>query len=98
MNWALLAGSLAGVLGLALIAKLLGLGGAELASEAEAMAIAEAELPGFVAASAMLAEDRQSAVVTGADGARARVRRHGAQFVADYFQPPFASSEVEKCV
>jgi hypothetical protein len=82
MNWALLAGSLAGVLGLALAAKLLGLGGAELANEREAMAIAEAERPGFVAASAVLAEDRQSAVVTGADGTSLRLKRHGAQFVA----------------
>jgi len=83
MNWALLAGSLAGVLGLALVAKLLGLGGAELASEEEAMAIAEAERPGFVAVSAVLAEDRQSAAVTGADGQRLRIRRHGAQFIAE---------------
>ena len=84
MNWALLAGSLAGVLGLALVAKWLGLGGAELASEAEAMTTAEAERPGFVAASAVLAEDRQSAVVTGADGQVLRLRRHGAQFVAEH--------------
>jgi hypothetical protein len=96
MNWALLAGSLAGVLGLALVARLLGLGGAALADEAEAMAIAEAELPGFVAAAAVLAENRQSAVVTGADGAQVRVRRHGAQFVVDSPQSPFASSKVEK--
>jgi hypothetical protein len=82
MNWALLAGSLAGVLGLALAAKLLGLGGAELASEQEAMAIAEAERPGFVAVSAVLAEDRQSAVVTGADGTSLHLKRHGANFVA----------------
>ena len=84
MNWALLAGSLAGVLGLALVAKLLGLGGAELASEAEAMRIAEAERPGFVAVSAVLSEDRQSALVAGADGQRLRIRRHGAQFVAEH--------------
>jgi hypothetical protein len=83
MNWTLLAGSLAGVLGLALIAKLLGLGGAELTSEEEAMAIAEAERPGFVALSAVLADDRQSAVVRGRDGAEVRVRQHGAQFVVD---------------
>ena len=87
MNWALLAGSLAGVLGLALVAKLRGLGGGELASEEEAMAIAEAEVPGFVAVSAELAADRQSAVVTGADGTRLRLRRHGAQFVAERTQP-----------
>ncbi|MBA2921141.1 hypothetical protein GON01_15720 [Sphingomonas sp. MAH-20] len=84
MSWTLLAGSLAGVLGLALVAKLLRLGGAELASEDEAMAIAEAERPGFVAVSAVLAEDRQSAVVTGTDGEQVRLRRHGAQFVAEH--------------
>jgi len=83
MNWALLAGSLGGVLGLALVAKLLGLGGAELADEKDAMAIAEAERPGFVAVSATLAEGRQSAVVTGADGTAVRIRRHGAQFIAE---------------
>jgi hypothetical protein len=83
MNWALLAGSLGGVLFLAGVAWALGLGGAELADEAEAMRIAEAELPGFIAVSAALAEDRQSARVSGADGAQVRVRRHGAQFVLE---------------
>ncbi|NNM76887.1 hypothetical protein HJG53_08245 [Sphingomonas sp. ID1715] len=83
MNWALLAGSLAGVLGLALVARLLGLGGGELADEREAMRVAEAELPGFVAVSAELAEDRRSAVVTGEDGRTLKVRQHGAQFVAE---------------
>lgn len=84
MNWALLAGSLASVLGLALTAKLLGLGrDATLASEEEAMRIAEAEVPGFTAASATLALDRQSATVVQGDGRTVRLRRHGAQFVAD---------------
>ncbi|HEV2568592.1 hypothetical protein [Sphingomonas sp.] len=89
MNWTLLAGSLAGVLGLALIAKLLGLGGGELADEAEAIQIAEAEIPGFVAVSAELAKDRRSARVTGADGRTLRIRQHGAQFVAS----PLSSGE-----
>lgn len=83
MNWALAAGSLAGVLGLALVARLLGLGGAQLVDADEAMRIAEAELPGFVAASAIVSEGGQSATVTGADGTVVRLRRHGAQFVAD---------------
>jgi hypothetical protein len=87
MNWALLAGSLGGVLVLALVAWALGLGGGELADEAEAMRIAEAELPGFIAASAMLAADRQSAVVTGADGSQVKLRKHGAQFVAEPTSP-----------
>lgn len=83
MNWLLLGGSLAGVFGLALVAKLLGLGGGHIANADEAMRIAEAELPGFVAASAVIAEDKESATVTGADGAIVRLRRHGAQFVAE---------------
>lgn len=84
MNWLLIAGSLAGVLALTGIAWALGLGGAELADEDEAMRIAEAELPGFVAVSAEVSPDRQSAAVAGADGARVRVRRHGAQFIAEH--------------
>jgi hypothetical protein len=83
MNWWLLAGSLAGVLALTGVAWALELGDAELNDEAEAMRIAEAELPGFVAVAAALASDRQSAVVNGADGAEVRLRRHGAQFVAE---------------
>jgi len=83
MSATLLIGSLAGVLGLALLARLLGLGDARLADEEEAKAIAEAELPGFIAARAELAADREAATVTGIDGDRVRLRRHGAQFVAE---------------
>ena len=83
MNWLLLGGSLAGVLGLALVAKMLGLGGGQIASEDEAMRIAEAELPGFVAASAIVADDRESAIVFGQKGEKVGLRRHGAQFVAE---------------
>lgn len=84
MSWTLLVGSLAGVLLLAWLAKLLGLGDAELADEAEAMRIAEAELPGFHAVSADLAEDRKSATVSGADGTSLKLRQHGAHFVATH--------------
>lgn len=84
MNLWLLAGSLAGVLALTGVAWLLGLGGAELADEEEAMRIAEAELPGFVAGSATLDEDRLGATVTGAEGQQVRLRRHGARFVAEH--------------
>jgi hypothetical protein len=83
MNALLAAGSLAGVIGLALTAKWLGLGAARLADEGEACAIAEAELPGFVAARAELDPDGQAAIVTGIDGAAVRLRRHGANFVAE---------------
>lgn len=83
MSATLLIGSLAGVLGLALLARLLGLGAAQLADEAEAQAIAEAELPGFIAARAELAADREAATVWGIHGERVCLRRHGAQFVAE---------------
>jgi hypothetical protein len=83
MNALLAAGSLAGVAGLALTAKWLRLGDARLADADEAKAIAEAELPGFVAAGATLAADGQSATVDGVDGTRVRLRRHGANFVAE---------------
>lgn len=83
MNWWLLIGSFAAVLFLAGVARMLGLGAAQLADEAEAMRIAEAERPGFRAASAVLAADRKSAVVQGQDGSTLKVRQHGAQFVAD---------------
>lgn len=83
MNALLAAGSLAGVLGLALTAKWLGLGDARLADEAEARAIAEAELPGFVALAAELDPDGAGARVRGHDGTIVRVRRHGANFVAE---------------
>lgn len=87
MNWLLLAGSLTGVLALAGAAWALGLGGAELADEEQAMQIAEHELPGFTAVSAEVAGDRLSAVVTGAAGETVRVRRHGAHFVAEPAEP-----------
>ena len=83
MNWALLAGSLAGVLFLAGLAWALGLGGAELEDEAEALRIAEAEMPGFRAMRAELGPDRKSARVTGTDGTVLVLRQHGAQFVAE---------------
>lgn len=81
MKWLLIAGSLAAVLGLALAARLLGLGGAALESEAEAMAIAEAECPGFRALGAAL--EGGGATVTGEDGRVLKLKPHGAHFVVE---------------
>ncbi len=84
----LLGGSILAVLLLAGIARLLGLGGAALAGEAEARDTAEAMLPGFEPCGrAWLDRDRAGAVVEGADGV-AVVRRHGARFVARRFALP----------
>lgn len=79
---ALLAGSLAAVLLLALAAHLLRLGGARLADEAEARDVAEASFADFEAERIWLDIDGQAAVVRSKDGSLALVRRHGARFLA----------------
>lgn len=79
---ALLGGSLAAILLLALAARFLRLGEARLAGESEACEVAEATFADFESDKVWLDIDGQSAVVTGKDGSRALVRRHGARFVA----------------
>lgn len=78
---ALLGGSLAAVLLLALVAFLLRLGGGRLAGEDEARQVAEATFADFEAERAWLDIDGQSAVVAGRDDSLALVRRHGARFL-----------------
>lgn len=85
---ALLGGSLAAVLLLALVALLLRLGGARLGSESEACEVVEASFADFEADKVWLDIDGQSAVVAGKDGSHALVRRHGAQFIARKLVPP----------
>lgn len=79
---ALLGGSLVAILLLALAARLLRLGGAKLESREEAREWAEALLSGFDGGEVWLDMDGASAVVAGADGSVAMVRRHGARFIA----------------
>ena len=81
-QFALLGGSLAAILLLALAAYLLRLGGARLGGEDEACKVAEATFADFDADRVWLDIDGQSAVVTGEDGSHVLVRRHGARFVA----------------
>lgn len=82
MNWALAAGSLAAVLTLAGIAWLLGLGGGGIDEEAEAMVAAEDAVSGFEAVSAIIADDRRSAIVRGRDGDTVQLMMKGARVVA----------------
>lgn len=82
MMWVQLGGSLAAVLALAGVAWLLGLGGGEL-TEADAVASAEAERPGFRAAGATLRGDGRSATVRSDDGRTVSVRVHGARLVVE---------------
>ncbi|MET0308355.1 MAG: hypothetical protein ABW023_06575 [Sphingomonas sp.] len=79
---ALLGGSLAAILLLALVARFLRLGGARLSDKSEACEVAEATFADFEAERAWLDVDGQSAVVAGRKGGHALVRRHGARFVA----------------
>lgn len=80
MNWALLGGSLAGVLALAGIAWLLGLGGGRIDDPEAAMRLAEDHLDGFTAREAVLSADGNAAVVRG-DGEAALLRQKGAHVV-----------------
>ena len=89
--WVQLGGSLAAVLALVAIAWRLKLGGGEIASEAEAAAIAETLLSGFESDQAVLGSDRQSALVLGKDGSLAVLKMHGARPAARRLAPPFAA-------
>ena len=82
MNWPLLGGSLAAILMLAGAARLLGLGGARLVDEADAVRVAEEILTDFEGQEAHLAADGSGAVVLGAGGDTVAIRRHGARFLA----------------
>lgn len=64
------------------IAWLLGLGGAEIADEAEAHRIAEEALAGFSAGEAFVSSDGRGALVLGKSGSPALLKVHGAQVAA----------------
>jgi hypothetical protein len=81
MNWIVLGYSLAGVLGLALVARWLRLGESRISSEAQARDTAEQMLAGFVAHGALLGTDGNAALVAG-NGAIAILKRHGAKIAA----------------
>lgn len=81
MSPAIVAGSLAAVLALALLAKLLGLGGATIANEAEALALAAGE-PRFDPQEAWVAADGRGAIVIGKAGEVVLLKAHGAQVAA----------------
>jgi len=78
----LFAGSLAAVLGLALVARLLRLGGGAIAAEAEAIREAEDQLAGFEAAGAQVGSDGRAALVRGRDGSVALLKLHGTRVAA----------------
>lgn len=91
-QFALLGGSLAAILLLALAAHWLRLGGARLTAASEACEVAEATFADFEAVRAWLDRDGASAVVAGRDGSHVLVRRHGARFVARRLPSPTQAS------
>lgn len=93
-----LGGSLVAVLGLALVARLLGLGGGGIASEAEAIAAAEAMVPGFDGVRAVVGADRRGALVWGREGEAALLKLHGAQVAARRLPPGFARTQTPEGV
>jgi hypothetical protein len=78
MNWTQLGGSLAAVLVLAWIARLLKLGESRIADPDTARRMAEEALSGFVARAALVGTNGAAALVLGSDGI-ALLKRHGAK-------------------
>uniref|UniRef100_UPI0035CA8FDC hypothetical protein n=1 Tax=uncultured Sphingomonas sp. TaxID=158754 RepID=UPI0035CA8FDC len=87
MSWGQLALSVAGVIGLALVARWLRLGEARISSVAQARETAEQMLGGFVAHDAVVGTDGNAALVAG-NGAVALLKRHGAKVAARRLIPP----------
>jgi hypothetical protein len=78
MTWVQIAGSLAAILVLAGIARMLKLGESRIVDTATARAFAEEALAGFVAREAVVGTDGRAAVVAG-NGTIAVLKRHGAR-------------------
>ena len=87
MSWVQLGGSLAAVLALAFVARLLRLGESRITSKAQARELAEDMLAGFEAHDALISRDGGAALVAG-NGAIALLKRHGAQVAARRLIPP----------
>jgi hypothetical protein len=87
MNWTQLGGSLAAVLVLVWIARLLKLGESRIADAEIARRMAEEALSGFVARAALVSTNGAAALVLGTDGI-ALLKRHGAKVAARRLSRP----------
>jgi hypothetical protein len=86
MNWLMLAGSLAAVLMLAWVAKVMALGGDVRLSRYDSLRIAAEE--GFQAANVVIDRAGIAAIVRDAAGRHMLIRRHGVHFVTRILRPP----------
>lgn len=93
---ALLGGSLAAILLLALAARLLRLGGGGLNDEAAVIAEAEAILSGFDGVRAQIGSDGRAAIVHGRDGSIAVLKLHGARVAGRRLTGPVDAAATEE--
>lgn len=92
MSWVQLGYSLAGVIGLVLLARWLRLGESRIANAAQARETAEQMLAGFVATDAIVGTDGNAALVAG-NGSIALLKRHGAKIAARRLIAPLRFSQ-----
>lgn len=92
----LLGGSLAAVLILALVARLLKLGGGAIGDADAAMCAAEEMFSGFEAERAVVGSDGQAALVHGRDGSVAVLKMHGAQVAGRRLHPPVSFEDTSE--
>ncbi|MGJ3648492.1 hypothetical protein ACLB0R_08470 [Sphingomonas sp. GlSt437] len=89
--------SVLGVLGLALVARLLKLGESKITSPDDAARRAEELLAGFVARRAIVSRDGGAALVSG-NGTVAILKRHGARVAARRLVPPLRMTDIPEGV
>ncbi len=87
MSWEQLAGSLAAIIALAWVARMLKLGESRISDADRACEMAEDALVGFEARRAVVSGDGGAALVAG-NGAIAVLKRHGARVAARRLMPP----------
>lgn len=87
MAWQL-AASVVGVLAIAALVYWLGLGNAKLADSDQARRLAEDMISGFRASDVILSDDREAALLIGADKSTVLLKRHGAKFAARKIDGP----------
>ncbi|MEZ5709347.1 MAG: hypothetical protein R3E02_08175 [Blastomonas sp.] len=88
MDWKLLAGSIAAILFVAWIVRLMGLGQRRLESEAEAISLSADLIPGFEGVSSLLSANGAAALVMDQEGRIALIKSHGAQFAGRLIARP----------
>jgi hypothetical protein len=93
MNWLVFAGSLAAVLAMTLVARLLGLGAAPRIADADhARRLADEAWCGFRATAVAVDRDGRAALLRNAANRHMVIRAHGNHFVSRFIDPPFHAS------